>query len=103
MKNKSKIYKLGELFCGPGGFAEGARKTRVFEHVWANDIDPMACKTFELNHPNTKVITGDINVEFIPNMKGKKKINGLVFGFPCNDFSLVGKKQKLKGKYGTII
>ena len=74
MKNKSKIYKLGELFCGPGGFAEGARKTRVFEHVWANDIDPMACKTFQLNHPKTKVITGDINVEFIPNMKGKKKL-----------------------------
>ena len=62
----------------------------------------MACKTFELNHPNTKVITGDINVEFIPNMKGKKKINGLVFGFPCNDFSLVGKKEKLKGKYGPL-
>jgi site-specific DNA-cytosine methylase len=39
MNKKSKIYKLGELFSGPGGFAEGARKTRVFEHVWANDID----------------------------------------------------------------
>ena len=91
-----------ELFSGPGGFAEGAGKTKVFEHVWANDIDPMACKTFELNHPNTKVFPGDINDEFIPNMGNKKKIDGLVFGFPCNDFSLVGKKQKLKGKYGPL-
>ena len=102
MNSKHKIYKLGELFSGPGGFAEGARKTRVFEHVWANDIDPMACKTFELNHPNTKVFPGDINDEFIPNMGNKKKIDGLVFGFPCNDFSLVGKKKKLKGKYGPL-
>ena len=102
MIKKTNVYKLGELFSGPGGFAEGARKSRVFEHVWANDIDPMACKTFELNHPNTRVFPGDINDEFIPNMKGKKKIDGLVFGFPCNDFSLVGKKQKLKGKYGPL-
>ena len=47
MKNKSKIYKLGELFCGPGGFAEGANKTGLFKHVWANDIDEKACETFE--------------------------------------------------------
>ena len=29
MENKAKIYNLGELFCVPGGFAEGARKTRA--------------------------------------------------------------------------
>ena len=73
MNNKSKIYKLGELFSGPGGFAEGARKTRVFEHVWANDIDPMACKTFELNHPNTKVFPGDINDELFQTWEIRKK------------------------------
>ena len=33
MNNKTKMYDLGELFCGPGGFAEGARKTGFFKHV----------------------------------------------------------------------
>ena len=40
------MIKLGELFCGPGGFAEGAKKAGGFEHVWANDI-PRCCKTLK--------------------------------------------------------
>ena len=30
------------------------------------------------------------------------KIDGLLFGFPCNDFSLVGKKEKMEGKFGGL-
>ena len=30
MANKTKIYNLGELFCGPGGFAEGEEKLGFF-------------------------------------------------------------------------
>ena len=33
-----KKYKLAELFCGPGGFAEGAKQAKLFTHVWVNDI-----------------------------------------------------------------
>lgn len=96
-------YKLGELFCGPGGFAEGARKAKGFEHVWANDIDRDACETFQKHHPKCKVIKGDVFKDFIKKeMKNLKKIDGLIFGFPCNDFSMAGKKQGLKGKYGPL-
>ena len=38
------MIKLGEIFCGPGGFAEGAKKAKGFKHVWANDIDPDASR-----------------------------------------------------------
>ena len=37
------IYKLGELFCGPGGLAWGATNADIglddfkIEHAWAND------------------------------------------------------------------
>ena len=31
-----------------------------------------------------------------------KKIDGLIFGFPCNDFSIVGKTLGLKGSYGPL-
>jgi DNA (cytosine-5)-methyltransferase 1 len=103
MSSNSKIYKLGELFCGPGGFAEGANKTKLFKHVWANDIDERACETFKLHHPECKVIPGDVNKIFLKKeAKNLEKIDGLLFGFPCNDFSLVGKKTKLEGDFGGL-
>ena len=99
-----KLNKLGELFCGAGGLAEGAKKAG-FKHVWATDIDSDACKSFEKHHKNCRVIPGDVYKEFI-NKEMKKKetkpINGLLFGFPCNDFSLVGKRKSLKGEYGPL-
>ena len=48
-----KIWKLGELFCGPGGFAEGAQQAG-FHHLWAVDHDPDSCISF-----------GNINFLFI--------------------------------------
>ena len=35
-------------------------------------------------------------------MKSLQKIDGLIFGFPCNDFSIVGKTLGLQGKYGPL-
>ena len=103
MNNKTKMYDLGELFCGPGGFAEGARKTGFFKHVWANYIDEKACETFKFHHPECEVIPGDVNKIFLNReAKNLKKIDGLLFGFPCNDFSLVGKKSKLEGDFGGL-
>jgi len=103
MNNKSIIYNLGELFCGPGGFAEGASKTGLFNHVWANDIDEKACETFKFHHPECDVISGDVNKIFLKEkINDLPKIDGLLFGFPCNDFSLVGKKNKLKGDFGGL-
>ena len=96
-----KIWKLGELFCGAGGFAEGAKQAG-FEHVWAVDHHDESCITFG-NNQNCEVFTQEID-EFVQkeNLKKLKKIDGLLFGFPCNDFSLVGKNKKLKGKYGGL-
>ena len=59
-----KLNKLGELFCGAGGLAEGAKKAG-FKHVWATDIDSDACKSFEKHHKNCRVIPGDVYKEFI--------------------------------------
>ena len=49
------IYKLGELFCGPGGLAWGAinadigdKDTKII-HAWANDIDNLTCQTYSVN------------------------------------------------------
>ena len=42
------MIKLGELFCGPGGFAEGAKKAG-FKHIWGVDIHKDSCETFKNN------------------------------------------------------
>ena len=64
-----KVYKLGELYCGPGGLACGALRSRSdgglysIEHAWANDYDEDTCNTYRNNicpeHPET-VYHGDV-------------------------------------------
>ena len=48
-------YRLGELFCGPGGIAWGAMNADIgnpdyrIVHQWANDYDGSTCKTYTEN------------------------------------------------------
>ena len=96
---------MGELFAGAGGMALGAASCAYngykFSHVWANDIDADACKTFEHNVSKsaTKILNCDaaaIDYSRLP------PIDGLAFGFPCNDFSVLGKKHGLQGRFGGL-
>lgn len=47
-----KVFKLGELFCGPGGIALGATNATIdnkdfkIVHEWANDYDEDTCETY---------------------------------------------------------
>lgn len=109
MGNKTE-FKLAELFCGPGGLAIGAisssvsNDTEIFsvKPVWANDIDADACKTYRRNiHPDNPsgVICSPVQeLDF----KKLPEFDALAFGFPCNDFSIVGKQKGLNGKYGPL-
>nr|WP_329610014.1 DNA (cytosine-5-)-methyltransferase [Microaerobacter geothermalis] len=105
------IFRKGELFCGPGGLALGAKMARVVdingveykvEHEWANDIDESACLTFIHNicpdRPES-VITKDVRELDIETLG---EIDAFTFGFPCNDYSIVGEKKGLKGNYGPL-
>ena len=63
------VYRLGELFCGPGGLAYGAKQADIglknykIEHAWANDYDSDTCQTYIENicreNPES-VICGDV-------------------------------------------
>lgn len=102
------IFRLGELFCGPGGLACGAMKARIenedfrIEHEWANDYDRDTCDTYIHNicqdMPET-VICSDVRKLEIDNLK---PIDALAFGFPCNDFSVVGEQKGFNGTYGPL-
>lgn len=101
-------FKLGELFCGPGGIAWGAVNADIgnpqytIEHQWANDYDVDTCKTYTNNicrdRPQT-VYHADIrNFDFTQ----LAPIDALAFGFPCNDYSVVGEQKGMDGVYGPL-
>lgn len=96
-------YRLGELFAGAGGMAYGAHKAEYdgysFSHVWANDMDKDACNTLRHNVPVDTVMCSQVEKL---SFEALEKIDGLVFGFPCNDFSVVGERNGINGKYGGL-
>lgn len=103
---KKKIYKLGELFCGPGGIALGAISAKVpgmkIVHQWANDFDSDTCQTYTANIcPKDPESVHCIDVRQL-DMDALTPINALAFGFPCNDYSLVGKRKGMEGEYGPL-
>ena len=79
-------FRLGELFCGPGGIAWGATHADIgnpefsIVHQWANDYDASTCE----------------------NMSKLSHIDALAFGFPCNDYSVVGEQKGMNGTFGPL-
>ncbi len=106
---EERIFRMGELFCGPGGLACGALRARSndgafrVEHVWANDYDPDTCKTYINNicpdRPDT-VICEDVRDIDIASLGD---IDAFCYGFPCNSFSNVGEHRGFANeKYGEL-
>lgn len=98
MDHDTTPMRLGEMFCGAGGIAEGARQAGGFVPAWAIDRDRDACDTFRAMHGG-EVICGDVR-EIDP--ASLAPIDAFAFGFPCNDFSLVGERRAFDGEYGPL-
>ena len=98
---------MAELFCGPGGLALSAllaskNNKSIIKPIWANDIDEDTCNTYTQNiHGGVKNRIVCAPVEEI-NFKSIPDFDGLSFGFPCNDFSIVGEQKGIKGKFGPL-
>lgn len=110
---KNISFKLGELFCGPGGIAVGAMSAKVstkdaiysIEHAWATDYDKDTCDTFATNickNNKKSVICKDIRKLDLNQLLEISAIDILAFGFPCNDFSIVGEQKGIDGIYGPL-
>lgn len=101
-------FHLGELFCGPGGLAYGATTADIgledsrIVHSWASDYDRDTCDTYIHNIcPNNpeSVICDDVRHLDLEHLPG---FDCLAFGFPCNDFSVVGEQRGFDGVYGPL-
>ncbi len=101
-------FKLGELFCGPGGIAYGALNAHSADgkysivHEWANDYDKDTCATYCHNISKDKPETVYHEDVRKLNMEKLTPINALAFGFPCNDFSIVGEQKGMDGVFGPL-
>lgn len=69
-----------------------------FDIIWANELNPNACKTYRTNFSHT-LVEGNI----------KEKINCLpeyadvvIGGFPCQDISINGKMLGIKGERSSL-
>jgi len=103
-------FRLGELFCGPGGIGYAAVTAHIKNsnlkiiHAWANDYDKDTCNTYEFNVAKKKgtVVCGDIRKLDFERLEKISAIDALAFGFPCNDFSVVGEQKGMDGVYGPL-
>lgn len=105
------IFRLGELFSGPGGIAKGAMSADIGDpdwgitHQWANDYDFDTCRTYIINICPTRpesVVCDDIRRLDLERLYQIGDIDALAFGFPCNDFSIVGEQRGFDGQFGAL-
>jgi DNA (cytosine-5)-methyltransferase 1 len=105
-------FRLGELFCGPGGLAYGAMTAKIEKetykiiHAWSSDYDSSTCDTYRLNicsdAPDTVICADVRTMDLSKKNKSLTPIDAFAFGFPCNDFSQVGEQKGIHGHFGPL-
>ena len=84
--------KIGDLFCGTGGFSHGFVKTGAFEVSFGIDIRRPSTETFAANHPKATPVCDDIrNVtpSGIADRLGTSELDVIIGGPPCQGFSSI--------------
>jgi len=87
------------LFTGCGGLDLGLEQSERFETVWANDNLAHTMDTFEANFPECTTVFSDIedvDLSTIPDC------DIMVGGFPCQSFSMSGKRAGLGTEGGNL-
>ena len=107
-RTKSKPITIVSLFSGCGGMDLGfiggfdfLGKTygrTGMEIIWANELNPAACRTYRQNFGDY-IVEGDI-CEQIKNLPPSADI--VVGGFPCQDISINGKMLGVNGKRSSL-
>ena len=90
------MLKCASFFAGVGGIDIGFENAKLFDVVYANELDPYPVKTYELNS-KIKVDCRDIHEvksEEIPDF------DVMLAGFPCQAFSVAGYRKGFEDDKG---
>jgi len=91
-----KNFKFIDLFAGLGGFRLALEKLSG-ECVFSSEINPHACDIYEANfHDNPFCDITKLDPAFLPDF------DVLCAGFPCQAFSIAGKKLGFEDTRGTL-
>ncbi|MEM4203254.1 MAG: DNA (cytosine-5-)-methyltransferase [Candidatus Methanomethylicaceae archaeon] len=104
----ARKYKLISLFSGAGGMDLGfkgdfeflgRRYERLpFEIAFAIDVDPRAVDTYNSNLDPVCVLGDATAMDF----ERLPKADVVIGGFPCQDFSVAGKRKGLRAERGRL-
>ncbi len=106
-RNSKQPISVVSMFSGCGGMDLGFigdfdflgthYPRNNFNIIWANEINPDACKTYRKNIGN--IIEADINdvMEKLPTYA-----DVVIGGFPCQDISINGKMLGIDGKRSSL-
>lgn len=89
------------LFSGAGGLDLGFKQAG-FDIVLANEFDKSIWETYEKNHPETKLIRGDIRNIDEDLFKLDTKIEGIIGGPPCQSWSEAGSLKGINDDRGQL-
>ena len=82
------MLKVLDLFSGIGGFSLGLESTGHFETIAFCEKDKFCQKVLQKNFPNIKIESE------VRDVKGEKyKADVVTGGFPCQPFSMAGKRK----------
>ena len=103
--NMNNTIRVVDLFAGVGGirlgFAQAAKEFGMnTECVFSSEIDEWACKTYRKNFPNDnhdpKCDITTVDAKSLPDF------DVLLAGFPCQAFSIAGKRGGFDDTRGTL-
>lgn len=85
-----------DLFSGVGGLSLGFEQAG-FRTIVANEYDESIANSYIKNHPNTKVIIGDITSLNLENefLQYQGKVDVIIGGPPCQGYSQKGSRKSI--------
>ncbi|WP_109009248.1 DNA cytosine methyltransferase [Nostoc commune] len=95
------MLTTGHIYCGGGGDTEGAIAAG-YQSLWAVDNDPSAASVYRKRFPKILLIEQDIRSIADDFILGLPIPDVTIWGSPCPDFSLAGKRTGLAGVRGQL-
>ncbi|MCY7358784.1 MAG: DNA (cytosine-5-)-methyltransferase [Rudanella sp.] len=98
LNSPSKVT-VGSLFAGIGGFCRAYVESGA-NMVWANEVDPHACKTYRANFRHKLYEKSILDLTVVGD--NLQPVDILTAGFPCQPFSKAGLKLGFADRRGQL-